>query len=105
MLEKLAATAWNASVRYKTWKYAFYRRQQSLDDVWNSRYTFNYSIILCYRINAIVLIAVVLTFPSYMRKLPIRSIMKIVFEPHWMILKKTRMLQKQKSWFTYKIDQ
>jgi hypothetical protein len=43
LLEKLPATAWNASVLYKTWKYVFCRPQQSMDDVWNSRYTFNYS--------------------------------------------------------------
>ena len=33
-------------------------------------YIFNYSFLLCYRINDIVLITVVLTLPSYMRKLP-----------------------------------
>ena len=41
-----------------------------MDDVRNSIFTFNYSFLLCYRINDIVLIAVVLTLPSYMRKLP-----------------------------------
>jgi hypothetical protein len=74
MLEKLPATALNASILYKIWKYAFCRRQVSLDDVWNYSYAFNYSFLLCYRINDIGLIAVVLALPSYMRKLPNKAI-------------------------------